>query len=331
MAMRKLKILINAVLVTLLLNSCSNAPNNKVKKIGISLWIDNEDFQKNYQGFIDGLKIADYEEGENLELIVENPKGNIEEHRKIIEKFKQAKVDLIFTRGTSASLAAKEIAPDIPLIFSIVTFPVKSQILNSLDEASNKIAGTTNHVTIDQQYQIFTKLVPSLRSIAFIRSVNGQQNSLFQFEEFRDFLKDKNIVVLDFASDKLEDTLKLLEARHKDYDAIYGACDGIVQSGGEEKLAVLALNLSKPSFSCNRSSVAKGFLAALVSDYYAIGKDAGFKAAEMLKSGARKEIFSSDLATPILNINMETAAKLNIKIPKDLERTIDLVLYPIAQ
>lgn len=318
------KIIFISLLIGLSTVSCSINSQNKKKKIGVSLWIENDDFQKNYEGFIEGLKVSGYEENKNLELIVVNPKGDLDKHNEAVELFKKEKVDLIFTRGSSATLAAKQKAPNIPIVFSIVTFPVQVGLIDSINEASNKIAGTSNHVTIDHQYKVFSSILPELHSIAFIRSKTGQPNSLLQFKEFQEFLKEKNIKVLDFAADDLGTIIARLKADPSAYDAIYGACDAIVQSGGEEPLAKLALSLSKPSFSCNKSSIAKGFMAALVADYYELGKEAGFKAAEILKNN---KVLSSDLSTPILNLNAKVASRLGITIPEELKRTINVIVY----
>lgn len=327
MFFKRLKIpIVLCLLITL--SSCS-VNHHTSKKIGVSLWIDNDDFQKNYEGFIDGLKLIGYEEGKNLQILTLNPEGNLEKHRQAIESFKKENVDLIFTRGSSATLAAKEIAPNIPIIFSIVTFPVEVGILDCMNNASNKIAGTSNHVTIDHQYKIFHRLIPNLRSLAFIRSKNGQPNSTLQFQEFKSFLANKDIEVKDFADDNLDVILKMLRSKAENYDAIYGACDAVVQHDGEEKLAKLAIELSKPSFSCNKSSLAKGFMAALVPDYYELGKEAGFKAGEILKSN--KKVFSTYLSTPVLNINTNVADKLGIIIPEDLKRKANLLTYPINE
>lgn len=322
------KIIVLVLLFSFVANSCSKQNSNQIKKVGVSLWIENEDFNKNYQGFLEGLALGGYQEGTNLKLFVENPQGNIEEHKSIIRSFGKENVDLIFTRGTSGTLIAKELANKTPLIFSIVTFPVKAKILNSIDEASNKIAGTSNRIPIDYQYKIFSSLSPKLKSIAFIRSKEGQPNSEIQLKEFKTFLATKGIEVLDFAATDIDDLKKQLNVKQDSYDAIYGSCDAIVQAGGEEPLAKLALKLSKPSYSCNKSSVSKGFLAALVTDYYSLGKEAGLKAAEILNSNGKKKIFSSDISTPILNINTEVASKLGITVPEELKRTINISLHP---
>jgi ABC-type uncharacterized transport system substrate-binding protein len=65
-------------------------------------------------------------------------------------------------------------------------------------------------------------------------------------------------------------------------------------------------------------------MAALVADYYELGKEAGFKAAEILKNN---KVLSSDLSTPILNLNAKVASRLGITIPEELKRTINVIVY----
>lgn len=325
MHFNKIKSIIIIALSIFNLSSCSNNP--QIKRIGVSLWIENDDFDQNYKGFIDGLKLGGYEAGKNIEILVENPQGNMEKHIAAVKSFQEQKVNLIFTRGTSASQAVSEYASNVPLIFSIVTFPQAAGIIKYADEASNMVAGTSNRIAIDSQYKIFSNLIPTLRSIAFVRSKEGQPNSKIQYEEFKEYLSSKGIEVLDYAANNINEIIEQLSKDHKNYDVIYGSCDAIVQAGGEEKLAKLANKYSKPSFACNKSAVTHGFLAALVADYYEIGKDAGIKAAQILDKPKTK-LFSSDIASPILHINTKVSSKLNISIPETLQRQININYFP---
>ena len=67
------------------------------------------------------------------------------------------------------------------------------------------------------------------------------------------------------------------------------------------------------------AGVTKGGLASIGIDYYKLGKEAGYKAVEILEGKKPSEIEITTLSEMSFTINTDVAKKLNITIPKDIE------------
>ena len=312
------------ILLVLSLFSCSRTN----KKILITKWIDSPDFEDNYQGFLAGLKEKGFEEGKNLEILVNDAAGDIEKQRQDFENLKEQKFDLIFTRGSSVTELAHEIfSKKIPRVFSIVSFPQELDIWDS----GSEIIGTSNHISVKEQNEVFERLSPGFKSIAFLRSKHGQPNSRIQLHEFKDYYEPKSIQVIDLVSEDVEELSEKIIEYTGNIDIIVGACDGLIQNDHNAKIiADLAFELKIPSFACNGSLVKKGFLAALVTDYFKIGKEAGIMAADLLKGS---QYFSAMNMGHTLHINKKTLNHLNLGPLNSINEFGNLIIHgePIAE
>ena len=80
------------------------SPQAEEKKIiiGISRWVSlgNTDYDDNIQGFKDALTQAGYEEGKDVEYVLEVADASAEKEKAIAQKFLEMDVDLIFSQTT---------------------------------------------------------------------------------------------------------------------------------------------------------------------------------------------------------------------------------------
>lgn len=130
-------------------SSCSKQAG--VPKVLAIQWIENDDFKSNLDGFIDGLKVYGFEDSVNVNLQVEKFNGNKEKLSQFIKSIKKSDYDLVFTQGTQVSSIVKKNLKNIPVVFSIVTYPYKSNLVD-LKTKSRAIVGTSNHVHVKKQY-----------------------------------------------------------------------------------------------------------------------------------------------------------------------------------
>ena len=140
----------------------------KVLTIGIAGWNSDPTYGGNIEGFKDGLAEMGYVEGKNVRFILETPESDLETQREIIESFVEEEVDLIYSLTTPGTLVAKDVTSNIPIVFSIVTYPVESGVIEALESSGNNLVGTRNYISIQRQYYQFEKLYPSTKTLAFV-------------------------------------------------------------------------------------------------------------------------------------------------------------------
>ncbi|PCI19699.1 hypothetical protein COB64_03235 [Candidatus Wolfebacteria bacterium] len=289
----------------------------RIVTIGIARWVSNPEYDRNIQGFKSGLVDAGFIEGVNIRYIIENPEADKAVQRNIIQSFIDKKVDLVYSLTTPGTLIAKEMITDTPIVFSIVTYPVEAGIIESTESSGNNLVGTRNYISVSRQFNQITRVVENAKNIAFIHR-KDEPNSVIQEEEFGDYLKKQGIEIYDVAAVTLDDIRSRLSHLINEMDALYAACDTLIQSGGEELVIQISKIYGKPSFTCNKDGVLKGALIGNVADFYNIGKLSGDKAALILRGAKPSQLFTDSHRGDYLMVNLNTAAELGIDITKDV-------------
>ncbi len=289
------------------------ASQEKVVTIGIAQWVSDKAYDENIQGFKEGLALFGYVEGKNIQFIIENPEANKTRQKEIIQGFVDRKVDLIYSLTTPGTLIAKETTSDIPIVFSIVTYPAEAGIIDSLDSSGNNLVGTRNYIPVANQLELFHEIVP-VKKIGFVHRY-GEPNSVIQYQKMKEYASEIGIDVIEIAPKTLPDANDAISNKIDDVDALYQACDTLIQSGAEKIAIRIATGHDKPTFSCNKEGVEDGALFGDVVDFKNIGFLAGKKAALILHGGKPSEIMTETQPDDYIAINLVTAQKLGIKVP----------------
>lgn len=285
-------------------------------KIGISSWNNNSENMMILKGFKDGLAEYGFRDGVNIQLIIKNPNSNIQNQINIIQSFIDDKVNLIFSLTTPGTLVAKGITKNIPIVYAGVFYPVETGIIKSLNNSQNNVVGTLNYISAAQQFNALEKLVPHIKAIAFVHH-KGDPDSQIQLQEFKSLLSNRNITIWDMPAIDIVDLKQKLLAI-KEYNAIYSACDTMMQENGGEFIAIYSLQNKIPNFSCNENDVKNGALMAYTANSYQLGQLAGKKAALILRGAEPSWLQSESLNQGVLIINSQTAKLLGITIPINL-------------
>jgi ABC transporter substrate binding protein len=94
--------------------------------------------------FRQGLREHGYEEGRNIETVFRWAEGKYERFPVLIAELVSAKVDMIVTAGTPASLAVKNANTSIPLIMIAASEPVATGLVASFARPGGNITGLTS-------------------------------------------------------------------------------------------------------------------------------------------------------------------------------------------
>jgi len=287
-------------------------------EIGISRWVPlgNEAYDQNIQGFKDALTQAGYEEGKDVVYDLQVADADRDTQRAIAQSFKDRGVALIYSQTTPGTLILKEEITDIPIVFSIVTYPVEAGLINSLKNSGNNLVGTRNWVPIGDQMALFRAIVPRVSAIGFAHRA-GEPNSTIQLGEMRQAALPLGIRVVEIAGGDLSELTQKLESV-QGVDSIFSACDTLVQGEAEELIIAYAHRNKLPSFSCNSTGPFNGDLVGVVADFYQIGRLAGEKAVLILEGATPSSLSTDTVARPFVYVNQKTADFLGITIPQNI-------------
>jgi len=283
--------------------------------IGIAGWNSDLTYGGNVEGFKDGLEENGYVEEKNVRFIIENAESDLDVQREIIESFVERDVDLIYSLTTPGTLVAKKATSKIPIVFSIVTYPVESGVIEALESSGNNLVGTRNYISVQRQYSQFEKLYPLTKTLAFVHR-KDEKNSVNQFNDMTKLLAPKAIEVIDIAAVDLDDMRTQLESSINSIDSLFLACDTLINFGGEEVVIEISKKYKKPTLACLKGSILKGALVGNIVDFYIIGKISGRQAALILGGAKPSSLLTESPAEDYVMINTKTAEDLGVVIHK---------------
>ena len=121
----------------------AHAQQRRVYRVGVlettSLRLNAEDFDR----FRKGMEERGYVEGPSLVILYRSAEGNTERFDELAAELVKQKVDLILTRGTPATLAARRATATIPIVMAAVADPVESKLAGSLARPGGNVTGLT--------------------------------------------------------------------------------------------------------------------------------------------------------------------------------------------
>ncbi len=288
-------------------------------KIGIARWVNNPLQEQNIVAFKQALAFAGYTEGKNVRYL-EPTASNADKalHRQTVESFVKENVDLIYSLTTPGTLIAKETTNKIPIVFSVVTYPVEAGVIKSLQNSGNNLVGTRNWVSAEEQIALMREFVPTVQAIGFVHR-KGEGSSTFQLQEFSKIATSLGFTVVPIQPTILVEIRPAMEKVRGQIDVLYSACDTLIQGQqGEDTVIAYAKEEGLPDFACIETGVRKGSLAGSVADFFQMGQLAGEKAALILKGASPSSLETNTVARPFIYINQKTADALGITISQSL-------------
>ena len=287
--------------------------DDSVTKIGISTWGTSFEYDQNIQGFQDAIK-SELEEDE-IKFIIKNPNADKLAQLAIMNNFDDQNVDLVYTLTTPGTKIAQEIFKDKPIIFSVVTFPVEANIVDSMESSKNNIVGTSNYIDIEEQIKEIVKH-SDVKNLAFVHRAH-ELNSLIQLSLFEKYAERYQINIINISASDLEEIEKSVNYVIDNLDGIYLACDTLIQTGGHEVVINIATEHKKPVFSCVKEGMHLGAVFGLISDSYSLGYESGLKAVRVLNGEEPSDIPSSFPLTHKVMVNKDAAEFLGMEFVDD--------------
>lgn len=331
---KKLTLILSGILIVAGLVSCDKTSSsnenektrdvsknsNEVKEmytIGINQLVQHDALDASREGFIEGLKEKGFEEGKNLKIDYQNAQGDIAIAKTISDQFVTSKVDMIFAIATSSLQASYNATKDIPIVFTAVTDPIGAGVAESWESSGTNVTGTSDMVSMEKQLSLLTTLVPDIKTLGVIYN-SSEANSLAQVQELKKEAEKNAIDIKEISVTTVNEINQNLNAAIGSIDALYAPTDNTVASA-YDLVGNICVNKNIPILCGEEAGVSKGGLCSIGIDYFKLGKEAGYKAAEILNGTKPSDIEISTLSDMSITINTDVAEKLNITIPEDID------------
>lgn len=305
---------------TVLLILVSVAPTWSADKVEVAmiLWRGITDAEKGFQA-----KMKKFEEYD-VNFTIFDANQDKEELARIIGRLDKDKYDLIYSFGTTVTKALKSKIKNKPIVFNIVSRPVKAKVIDSWEHSGCNITGASNAVPMDSAFSSLSKVM-YIGRLGFLYNPK-ETNSKIQRDEVEKLQKKFDYVMVDAP---IKDVNKIPEVIQKLVDAKIDAVllpqDSLVKASADKIIPLL--NKHKiPSIVTIPAMVRdnKAFLG-LGANYFELGKMAADKALLILSGENPSNIPSSTLDRLHLTVNLTTAKEIGVNVPVQILRISTIV------
>ena len=297
----------------------------KVYRIGILESIPAARNAANLDALRRGLRDHGYVEGRNLVIEYRSADGRAERFPDLASELVRLKVDLIVSRGTPATRAAKSATGTIPVVMATMGDP--HPLVASFAHPGGNITGVTTFSTelTGKRIELLKELAPGLSRVALLHNM-GNPAAPPEWEETKTAARSLGLQaeLLDVrGQDDLGRAFELAVRQH--VDALLVGADGLTQMH-QQTIVQLAGRHRLPAAYPAREFVEAGGLMAYALSY----PDLYFRFAsfaDKIFRGAKPGDLPIEQPTRFeLVINLKTAKALGLTIPQSLLLRTDAVL-----
>jgi putative ABC transport system substrate-binding protein len=278
---------------------------------------------ENFEGFRKGMAERGYVEGPSLVILYRSAEGRTERYPELAAELVKANVDLILTRGTPATLAAKKAtaaAPSpIPIVMAAVGDPVESGVAASLAKPGGNVTGLTSTTAelVPKRLELLKALAPKMTRVAAYSNL-GNVAAAATWKETEAAARAMKLepLLLDVRSPEQIEAAFESAVRQK-VDGLVVGIETLAQAN-RKAIVDLALKHKLPTIYAAREFVEAGGLMSYGVSYPDLYYRAAGYADRILKGAKPAEMAIERPAKFAFAINRRTAHALGITIPPDL-------------
>jgi ABC-type uncharacterized transport system substrate-binding protein len=300
-------------------------PAGKLRRIGMLERTSPLTNAANVNGFRQGLRERGYVEGETFAIEYRSADGRDERFPNLATELVQMKVDLILTRGTPASLAAKKATETIPVVFTGVGDPVGQGIVASLARPGRNVTGLSAAVTeiFPKRVQLLRELVPKAARIGALFNMSNPALPP-QWREVETAARSLGLEPLLLDVRRPEDLVPAFDAAARQrVDALIVGLDTLTQAN-QHVIVELAARRRLPAIYASMEFV--GGLAVYGVNYPEMYRQAASFAHKIFKGAKPADLPVEEPTKVELVINVRSARALGLTLPQSVLFRADQVV-----
>jgi len=247
--------------------------------------------------------------------------GDFQKGQKFLARLKSGpKPDLILAIGIWALQVVVEEIRDIPVVFAMVLNPT-----TVIGQEAHNITGASMNVPIEQQIALLKGVSPQVKRIGVIYDPSKTGFLVRQAERIA---RDQGVRLVTKAIASSKDSFAALDAMQGEIDALWILPDLTVLAPESVQYMLLFSFRNKiPVLGLSENQARMGALLGLSFESGRdIGSQAGELANEILAGRSAEEIPFTTARKVRLTVNLKTASKLGLQIPKEIIDQADVVI-----
>jgi putative ABC transport system substrate-binding protein len=303
------------------------AQRGRMRRIGILETIPANRNRPNLSALLAGLREHGYIEGQDLQIEYRSADGEADRFPALAADLVRLRPDLIVTRGTPATRAAKTATDTIPIVFTAIGEPVGAGVITTLARPGGNVTGLSAFATelAGKRIELLKDAFPAIARVGFLhnmanpvappewQAIEGAARALGIAAELFDVRREPDIAAA------------FKEMRQHKTDALYVGIDALTQARGR-MIVDLAAEQRLPTVYISREFVNMGGLLSYGPSF----PDLYYRAAGLIDKifkGAKPGELPVEQPTKLeLIVNLKTAKALGLRIPSSVMVRADEVI-----
>jgi putative ABC transport system substrate-binding protein len=276
--------------------------------------------------FSQRLRELGWIEGRTLTTEYRWAEGRQERFAELAAELAGLKVDVIVTWGTATAVATKRAAPDIPIVFNIVSDPVGTGLVASLSRPGGNLTGlSTQHIeAAGKRLELLRDVVPQMRRLAIMANA-GNPASMLEMRELRNAARTLGLEVIGLEFRTAEEIASGIAGLAGRSDALFVVPDAVVNTS-RNRINALALEARLPTMHGYRDPVAGGALMSYGPNYLDMFRRTAEIVDKLLRGAKPADIPVEQPTRFDFVINTRTAKALGLEFPAKLLALADEVI-----
>jgi putative ABC transport system substrate-binding protein len=226
--------------------------------------------------------------------------------------------DLILALGTDAARLVKECDSVIPSVFSMVSEPGQSGLLNAGGNGGTPMTGVCLDVPVEDQFSSLLDVVPEAQKIGVIYNPDETQ---FIVDEARKAANRMDLGLVTYPIESEADVPQALTSLRPRIDALWLVSDRtVLTTQSLQHVFLYAFQTNLPLMGLSDHFVKMGALFAVGPDYKDVGMQSGEFATRILGGSDPEELPVASPRKIQLSLNLRTAQIIGLRIPDGVVR-----------
>ena len=295
------------------------APASVPKRIGMLETVSLGANTTNLVEFYKGMAELGHEEGRTYLVLYRSAEGRAERFPALAAELARQKIDVFLTRGTPATIAARDVEAGIPVVAAAVADPIDAKLVASLERPGGSVTGLTSSVNElgAKRMELLKALAPRIKHVGALTNADNPA-SIATWKVIEAAAPGMGLKAEIIDVRKPEELKKALgQAVKNGVDALLIGLETLAQSY-QDVIIGFASRKRLPAVFASRNFVEAGGLVSYGVSYPNMYYRAAAYVDRVLK-GARPAELPMERASKFeLVINRKTARALKLTIPPDL-------------
>ena len=283
-------------------------------KVGICNYVDDASLNQIVDNIQSRLEELGKEKGVTFDASYDNCNADASVMEQIISDFQADNVDLMVGVATPVAMRMQSATEgsDTPVVFSAVSDPVGSGLVDSLDAPGANITGTSDYLDTSSIMKLIQAQNPDVKKIGLLYDV-GQDSSTTAIQEAKDYLDKEGIEYVERTGTTTDEVQLAADALIADgVDAVFTPTDNTVMTA---ELAIFEKfqDAKVPQYCGADSFALNGAFCGYGVNYEELGKATADMVVDILVNGADPATTPvQTMNNGIATINTDTAEKIGL-------------------